>query len=93
MNEQEERMQAELMRAIWHTSHRIGLLQKQLEDALAERHRSKAKPPRNCRSVASYRSSGKGGAPLMAQPLLDLLVRISTKGVDKVEKDLKSLER
>jgi hypothetical protein len=39
MNEQERYMQAELMRAIWHQSHRIGLLQKQLEDALAERQR------------------------------------------------------
>jgi hypothetical protein len=39
MNEQERYMQAELIRAIWHQSHRIGSLQKQLEDALAERQR------------------------------------------------------
>ncbi len=39
MNEGDRYIQAELTRAIWHTSNQISLLEKQLQDAVRERQR------------------------------------------------------
>jgi hypothetical protein len=39
MNEQESYIRAHLLRELWHTDHRVGQLQRLLEDAVAERQR------------------------------------------------------